>query len=149
MRLVGSFCFLLLLSSCHFDSLSSWFNQQKDSLLTQASQATTSSLTQEDKEELLYLFFDLQDAKSCSHVKSHIETNKALRSFEKSFKLPEGFLFDGLINYDHEASLFKVNRSPPETVVFSIVSVWKTEFSLEEIEELINKVVKCYPDEYL
>ena len=140
--------FLLILSSCQANSLSNWFSQWKDYSLTQlASQVTDSNLAQEDKQELLYLFGDIRDS-NCSEMQYHIENNKTLGLFEKQFDLPSGFLFDELIDYNYEASLLKINRSHAETVVFSIVSVWKTEVSLEEIKELINKVRRCYPNSY-
>ena len=138
-----AFCFVSLFS-CQ------WFQQRKDDLLTQlASRATDNKLAEDQQEELLELFVDIRDAKRCAHVQSHIEENETLQFFEKQFNLPRGFLFDGLISYSYETSLVTVDRSESENVVFSIVSVWKTEASLEEIEQLIEKVKKCYPDEYL
>ena len=137
------FCFVTLFS-CQ------WLNQRKDDVLTQlASRTTDNKLSEDQKEELFELFVGIRDARRCSHVQSHIEENEALQFFERQFNLPRGFLFDGLISYSHETSLVTIDRSASENVVFSIVSVWKTEASLEEIEQLIEKVRKCYPDEYL
>lgn len=130
--------------------MSHWFGQQKEDVLTYlASQATEDNLAEEDKENILLLFIDLWEAKSCSKLRSHIEDNETLRFFEDRYDLPSGFLFDELINYDYETSLTNANRDTAETVVFSVVSVWKTRASVEEIEEVVTKVVKCYPDEYL
>ena len=150
MKFVISVCFFLLLSACQTGSLSNWFNQGKEDALTYlASQVVDNSLSEETKEDLLYLFVDLKEAKSCSKLQSYIEDNNTLRFFEKHLDLPNGFLFDELLNYDYEAALTKTDRSEVENVVFSVLSVWKTEASTEEIKELITKVVKCYPDEYL
>ena len=143
---------LIFLSSCQSPQfLSDWFNRWKDSSLTYlASQSTSYSLSEEEREELLYLYGDLLDAKNCSQVQSYIEDNPVIVFFETELDLPKGFLFDVFVNnYSYEASLIQLNRSESEQAAFSTVSVWKTEVSLEDIEYVVNKVSKCYPDEYL
>ena len=138
-----AYCFLIL-SSCQ------WFQERKDTVLTRlASQATDDKITEDQKRELMVLFVDIRNAEGCPYIQSQIEKNKILRYFEEEFDVPTGFLFDGLIDYDYEVSLRTRHRNRVETVVFSIVSVWKTAVSLAEIEGVINKVRKCYPDEYL
>ena len=115
-----------------------------------ASQAANSSLTAEDREDLLYLFDDLKSARTdCDRIQSYIENNDTLRFFEEQLNLPRGFLFDELNDYSYESSLTQMNRNRSEKAVFSVVSVWKTKFSLAEIEQVINRVRKCYPKEYL
>ena len=142
----------MILSSCqgnHF--LSHLFEEVKEYSLTQlASQTTRSSLNAEDREELLYLFDDLESARTdCDRIQFYIENNKTLRFFEEQLALPRGFLFDELNDYNYESSLIQMNRSASEKAVFSVVSVWKTKISLKEIEQVISRVRKCYPKEYL
>ena len=143
---------LIFLSSCQSPQfLSDWFNRWKDSSLTYlASQSTRDSLSEEERKELLYLFGDLLNAKNCSQVQSYIENNPVVVFFETELDLPKGFLFDVFVNnYSYEAALIQLDRSRSEQAAFSIVSVWKTKISLKDIEYIINKVSKCYPDEYL
>lgn len=144
------FIFLVLfLISCQ-GQISNWFSQWRDYSLTQmASQATDGSLTESDREDLLFLFDNLRIAKNCNEVQSYVESDRMLYFFEKTLDLQKGFLFDEFKDYSYEASLFQTSsRSAAEAAVFSIVSVWKTKFSIQEINEVIDKVSKCYPREY-
>ena len=144
------FVFLFLLLPACQGHISNWFSQWKDYSLTQmASQATDDSLTERDKEDLLLLLYNLRSAKDCNEVQSYVENDRMLHFFEKTLDLPKGFLFDEFEDYSYETSFFQASRSTPEAVVFSIVSVWKTEASLQEIKEVVDKVRKCYPREYI
>ena len=143
------FCFLFFLNSCQADYFSQMFNQWKDYSLTQlASQTTKEVLPEKDKKKLIYLYQDLSRANNCEEVQSLIEENQILVFFESNMGLNRGFLFDALLNYNYEKSLF-MNRNKEQQVAFSIVSVWKTKFSLDQINSLIKKINKCYPDEYV
>ncbi len=151
MKLWFFLSFLFWTSSCQGNfSLSQWFGQLKDQGLTYfASRATENKLSAKDRQEFLYLFGDLSSASSCSQVRASIEGNTSLQFFEREFHLPKGFLFDEFLDYDYEEALLQAQREPSAEVAFSLVSVWKTELSLEEIEPIIKKVRICYPDEYL
>ena len=46
-------------------------------------------------------------------------------------------------------AVVKLDKSPAEQVAFSIVSVWKTELVLGDIDYVLNKVSKCYPHDYV
>ena len=125
-------------------------NSWKDYSLTQiASQAVKYNLTEEDKREILFIAGDLISAKSCNQIRDILENNDLIRFFEKELYLESGFLFDVFRDYNYEEALLQLERSPAETVAFSIVSVWKTEFTLEEIDYLLNKINKCYPHDYV
>ncbi len=141
---------VLLLPSCQSHFLSRWFADWKDYSLTQmASHATSGSLSEENRQELLFLFGDLSKAGNCGEIQSHIENNKALQFFEEELKLPKGFLFDELSDYSYESSLLQINKTVAQQAAFSIVSVWKTAVSLEEIRIVVYKVDKCYPSDYV
>jgi len=143
------FIFLFLLLPACQGQISNWFSQWKDYSLTQmASQATDDSLTEEDKEDILFLFYDLRSARDCNDIQFYVENDKMLHFFEETLDLPKGFLFDEFEDYSYEASLFQTSRNTAEAAVFSIVSVWKTEVSIQEINTVVDKVRKCYPREY-
>ena len=138
----------LLLTGCQ--GVSDWFNSWKDYSLTQlASQAVNYNLTEDDKQEVLFISGDLIEAKSCNQIRDILENNELIRFFTKELKLERGFLFDVFRDYDYERALLKLDKSPAEHVAFSIVSVWKTEFSIEEIDYLLNKISRCYPHDYV
>lgn len=144
MRLFVFFFLSLSLLSCQ--GVANWLSEWKDYSLTQlASQATDSNLAPKDKEELLDLFLDIRETSKCSQVQRYLENHSILRLFEKEFKLNKGYLFDVFLDYDYEKSLLNLERTPEENVAFTVVSVWKTKFSLEEIEEVIVAVRSCYP----
>ena len=133
--------------SCQQGHVQNWLSSWKDYSLTKlASQVTDSnSLTPEDEEGLLYLFLDLRSASSCSQVQFYIEEDPILRLYEKEFQLKKGFLFDVFLDYDYEESLLRLSRTREENIAFTVVSFWKTKFSLEEIKKQILTVRSCYP----
>lgn len=116
-----------------------------------ASQTVNQNLSLEDKENLLDLFDHLTNisANRCDQIQAYIEDNRTLQLFETSLGLNRGFLFDGLYNYDYISSLLEFNRDNLGKATFSVVSVWKTTASLEEINGIASKIIKCYPQEYL
>ena len=145
MRLFVFFVLSLVLFSCQ-GGFQNWLSNWKDYSLTKlASQVTNYSLAPEDKEDLLNLFLDISEASSCSQVKLYIEEHPTLRLFEREFELARGFAFDVFLDYDYEESLLSLDRTREEDAVFTVVSVWKTEFSLEEIKEVIIDIRSCYP----
>ena len=127
-------------------SFQNWLSEWKDYSLTQfASRVTDYNLTPEDKRDLLNLIFDIRSASTCSKVQLYIEENPALYLFERELSLRRGFLFDVFLDYDYEKSLVNLNRNQEENIAFTVVSLWKTQFSLEEIKEVIITVRSCYP----
>ena len=132
----------LALTACQ----SSWMNQWKEYLSTQAASQTTSALSAQDREDFISLYRDLADSRTnCSDVQWYLEHHRVLLRFEKSFNLQKGFLFDELMDYDHQKVLFQQERSNAETVAFTVVSAWKTQFSFAEIQSVTDKVRECYP----
>lgn len=146
-------CFLILPSCSGISNIfNNWFNQKKEGVITQlASKSTEDNLPEDQKTDLLYLYNEIKTATKpiCRNIQFYIENNETLIIFEKGLNLPKGFLFDGLIGYDYEKAFFNTSKSDIEKVVFSVVSVWKREISLQEIKEVIQKINKCYPPEYV
>lgn len=142
---------LFSLSSCQGgkDFILDWFDYWKEQSLTHLASQTDSSFSEDIKIELLFLFEDLLYSKGCDEFQSHIENNPALIRIEESLDLNRGFLFDVFINdYDYGLSLFQQSRTAEERAAFSIVSVWKSEFSFKNIEEVADRSIRCYPNEY-
>ena len=148
MKAPGLFVFLAFfsltasLTACQ----AGWMDRWKEYLSTQAASQTTSALSAQDRQDFISLYRDLADSRTnCSDVKWYLERHRVLMKFEKSFNLQTGFLFDELMDYDHQNSLFQQTRNSAETVAFTVVSAWKTKFSLSEIQNVITKVRECYP----
>ena len=151
MKIVYSLLIFTFLSSCQVHSVSDWFKQWKETSVTfLASQIAGNDFVGQDKENMLDLFENLQITDSCLRVQYYIEKNETLRFFEKRFKLPRGFLFDGFSSdYNYLSKIVDINKNSSDFVVFSIVTVWKTQFSLDAIQEVTRKIRDCYPSEYL
>ena len=143
--------FLVFFTSCqgggYFSDLwSSW----KDYTVTQiASQSAESYLGKNEREALLDLFDDLNQNISCDKRQELIEKNDTLYLFGKEYKQPHGYLFDILFNYDYESAFTKIDKTIEEKLAFTIVSVWKTIASIDQINRVVEEISKCYPKEYV
>ena len=144
--------FLIFCASCQGGGnyLSNWWGYWKESAVTYlASESSKSYLNQDERFDLLDLFDDLQRAVSCDERQDLIEKNKTLKAFGQQYKLPRGYLFDILFNYDYEKALTQLNRDLLERLAFTIVNVWKTSASTQQINQVVEEISKCYPKEYV
>ncbi len=136
------FCFFLL-SSCSLNP-KNWLDRQKEGVLTHlASKVISTSLSDENIEDLLDLFDNLAQANTCEEMRIYIEDNSTLRFYEKEWNLSEGFLFEALVNYDYQADLVNPYRTRSEQIVFAVVSAWQTKNFNENINAVIDKVEEC------
>ena len=144
---------LIFCSSCQQGPsyVSNWWGAWKDYTITQlASQSAKSSLDEEERYDLLYLFEDLIHADSCNERQELIENNETLKMLGRQYDLPRGYLFDVLFNYDYEKAITNLGaRSVEEKTAFTVVNVWKTTASIEQINQVIRDISKCYPEEYV
>ena len=114
-----------------------------------ASESTNSYLNIEEKNDLLYLFQDLQLANTCNERQKLIETNQTLKTFGNQHNFLTGYLFDILFNYDYEKALTQIERTDEEKIAFMVVNAWKTIAPIDEINKVIDQISKCYPKEYV
>ena len=148
-------CLILILifcSSCQsgISRLSNWWGDWKDYTVTYlASESTKSYLNEDETNDLLDLFEGLQRADSCNERQELIESNQTLKAFGKYYELPRGFLFDILFNYDYEKALTQFVRTIDEKIAFTIVNSWKTIASIKQINQVVEEISKCYPEEYV
>ena len=123
-----------------------WMDQWKEYSLTQLASQSTSALNSDDRLDLIGLYNDLSSPRTnCDDVQFYLENHRVLVHFEDTLDLQRGFLFDGLENYNHQAFVSRANKTQLETAAFTVVSVWKSQFSLVEIQNVIYKVRQCYP----
>ena len=143
---------LIFCSSCQQgqNKLSNWWGGWKDYAITYMASESSSYLNSVEKNILLDLFYDLKKAKSCGERQNLIESNSALKNLQKNYNLLRGWLFDALFNYDYERAIAQIrDRSLKEQAAFTVVNVWKTSATIEEINQVIDQVSKCYPSEYV
>ena len=149
----GLILILIFCSSCQQSqqSLSNWWGSWKDYTITQlASVSSNNYLNEKERQDLLYLFEDLIAAKNCRERQELIEGNQTLKKIGERYELLRGYLFDALFNYDYEKAITQIrDRSLAEKAAFTVVNVWKTSSSIEKINGVIDKISKCYPEEYL
>jgi len=109
-----------------------------------ASQGAKQSFTPQNIQDILYLFLDLKQAENCTQIKTVIVDNVFLQNLESQLDLQSGFLFYILANdYDYEKSLLQYNRNTAEKATYSIVSTWKSYFSLRELNAVISRISSC------
>ena len=142
--------FVLVLCSCQqAEGIKQWFNNWKEHGLTQlASEATSNSLTEGEKGNLLIIFLDIEKVSTnCNALKEQIENHRFLRKIEEDNDFKRGFLFDSLYEYNYEKALFnsRNRKSTLEKWAFIAVGVWKTEFTMSRINQLIKDITDCYP----
>ena len=132
-------------------SFSDWWGGWKDYAVTfMASESSKNYLNDSERQDLLDLFYDLKSAKDCAERQELIENNSTLKEIGEQNQFLRGWLFDVLFNYDYEKAILQIkDRSLGEKAAFTVVNVWKTSASIEQIKKVIEEVSKCYPSEYV
>ena len=144
--------FLFFFTSCQNkeDYLLDWWSSLKENTVTYfASQSSAAYLTEAERFDLLDLFADLQEADSCDERQDLIEGNRTLNAFGKQYNLLRGYLFDVLFNYDYEKALMDLDRTTEERIAITVLNTWKISASIEQINQVIEEISKCYPNEYV
>ena len=148
-RLIWIFIFFC---SCQggMSRLSNWWGGWKDYTVTYlASESANSYLSEDEKNDLLDLFEDLQIADKCRKRQELIENNKTLKALGRYYELPRGFLFDVLFSYDYEKAIRKLGGTTEERVALTVVNSWKTIATIPQINQMVEEISKCYPKEYV
>ena len=144
MRLLFPLFFISSLFGCK-NYVSDLFSQWKDYSLTQmASHVADTNLSPDDKEALWDLFLDIEKG-NCSEVQYYFSNHDVLNLYRKEFNLPKKDLLKVFRYYDYEKSLLNTGKTTSEAVAFAVVSVWKTKFSLADIQDVITKIRLCHP----
>ena len=133
--------FCILLSACTGSII--------ETSLTQFSQGSSAGVfTERQSRDLSNLLKDLYrytyHDESCYDVRNALETNETLYSLERAYDLNPSFIYDEFI----EVGLTDTTTNPQDTeksVFQSILAVWKQQATIEQIENIIFKVRRCYP----
>lgn len=129
--------------SCSFDSL-------LGNSLTQLSRAVTSkSFTESQKTDLLELARELhiytKNDESCSQVRKALDRNETILKLEETHKLKPFFIYDEFLTISIKDVIIPT-ESKERVAASHILAAWKEEATVEQIEAIILKIRKCYPD---
>ena len=107
------------------------------------------NLTENQKEDLVELAIKLhgytQNDESCSTVRNALDENETILYLEESYKLEPFFIYNEFLTIDlNDVTISAENKE--RFVASLILATWKEKATLEQLEAIILKIRKCYPD---
>ena len=133
--------FLAFLTACHIG--------QGGIPLTQLSTGSDSAFTERQSKDLSELLKKLHQYafhnESCSQIRDALDSNATLNSLEQAYNLKPYFIYDELVQFINVASVLNSPQTTEESVMQNVLALWKTEARVEQIQAIIVKIRKCYP----
>ena len=147
MKLISLFCAIFLwgfLTACNVGSF------LEDSL-TQFSQGVSKdTFTEQQKTDLSLLLKKLHNYtynnESCVKVRNALDNNATIHSLEQDHNIKPSFIYDEFIQTDPTEGI-NIPETKEQAILLSIVALWKEEATMEQIEAIVIKIRKCYPQE--
>lgn len=125
-------------------------SQFKEDSLTHFSKLSTSRTFTEtqikDLTELLQTLhsYTVKD-EDCGYVRRVLNDNKTILDLEETYKLEPFFIYDELLEINAK-DLINIPETLEQEVALKIVTAWKGEATSEQLDAIILKIRKCYPE---
>ena len=144
-----SFCSALFLSL--FFGGCGWAGLKETSISQFSRFASARSFTPAQKEDLAALVQDLhnytvQGAK-CNKFREALNRNQTIKDFEEAYNLNSGFIYDEFLTMQ-ATDILKPSMKKSRAVAGQILAAWKQTATAEQIDAIILKARKCYPDHF-
>lgn len=146
MRFFAWIGFFFFFAGCGFSGVN-----VKEMSITQFSKIMSGrSFTPGQKEDLAGLVQELHDHtrfnERCDKFRKVINQNETLLYFEEHYNLRPGFLYDEFLTLQ-AADIARPSADKSRTAALHILAAWKQSASTEQIDAIILKTRKCYPDD--
>ena len=146
-----SFLILVLILLAGFQMSCGFFSQLKENSLTHLSKLTSSqTFTEEQQEDLKELIKELHSYtlsdEDCNRVRAALDNNQTILDFEKTFNLRPFFIYDEFLYIETE-DLTSSSETAERNAALKILAAWKEHGTTEQLNAIIIKVRKCYPDD--
>ena len=144
MRPLACIVLFFLSGACNYSGV-------KEMSITQFSKIMSGrSFTPEQKEDLGDLVQKLHNHtlldERCDKFRDVLNRNETVLYFEEHYNLRPGFLYDEFLTLQ-ATDIARPSTDKPRTAALHILASWKQRASIEQIDAIILKTRKCYPDD--
>ncbi len=142
-------CSLINLTAC--SGLDYWVNGFVEKTSTGlASVVSELNFTRYQQEDLYYFLDEVLRSRNCNEVLDYMDDNNTLLDLKLNYNLGNDFLFEGLLNISNFTQLItnlgtNLNLNPLKATTAAIVTSWKKDYTIDEINEGINYIKYCDP----
>ena len=146
-RFSSTLSFALLMA---FQTGCNFFSQFREDSLKHFSKISTSRTFTEtqikDLSDLLQTLhsYTVED-EDCGYVRRALDDNKTILDLEKTYELEPFFIYDELLKINAK-DLINIPETLEQEVALKIVTAWKGEATSEQLDAIILKIRKCYPE---
>lgn len=107
------------------------------------------SFSLRDEQEIVDLFYDIRETRSCSRIQRYVENSRVVVFFEQYYALPKGYLFDAFRSgYNYTQANFAIGQDFTQQIGNSFVDVWLERNTLDAVYSVTDKIAYCYPYNY-
>ena len=141
-------CFPVLFLSLFFSGCG-WSGIKETSISQFSRIVSARSFSPAQKEDLEALLQTLHNHtvrdEKCSKFQDALDHNQTIQDFEELYNLNRGFMYDEFLTIQ-AADILKPSMKKSRAIALNILAAWKQTATAEQIDAIILKARKCYPD---